>query len=98
MHYIGILLACVCLLFAVYRHCVMRSVGILKACYMHFVRILYARYRHIIRMLCACYMHVICIYMRQVALVVPLARRFPLENHITHPGATCNLPKLYAFV
>ena len=60
---------------------------------MHFVRILYARYRHIICKLNACYMHFICMYTRQVALVAPLARRFPLENHITHLGATCNLPQ-----
>ena len=49
-------------------------------------------------MLYACSMHFISIYMLQVALVVPLARRFLLENHITHPGATCNLPQNWSFL
>ena len=52
-------------------------------------------------MLYTCYMHVICIlYAYIVASRSCAATRtaFFLENHITHLGATCNLPHNWSFL
>ena len=68
------------------------------------IRIVYALSRHVISMLYTCYMRVIYMLYAYIVASRPCdATRtaFVLENHITHPGATCNLPRncsiLHAF-